>query len=382
LNMLSNAAKFTHEGTITLRAELEKVDGMDWLTFAVSDTGIGIPADKLDHVFEEFSQADSSTTRDYGGTGLGLTISRRFCQMLGGDMTVTSQPGEGSTFSIRLPADLPGAEAPQEPSPQPTTNVVQQSDDIQQATPGSTILVIDDDADACEIIRRFLEKDGFNIVTAFSGEQGLRLAHEIQPAAITLDVLMPDMDGWSVLRALKADPVLRTIPVIMLTMIDDRTRGYSLGAVDYLTKPVDRELLHKALSHYYSADGVSSVLLIEDDTNAREIMARTLEQANWAVSEAGNGQEALDIMADLQPRLILLDLMMPVMDGFGFLAELRTKPEWQQIPVIVITAKDLTTDDRDRLAGNVEAVLEKNAYTRDELLERVSEAVAACNINM
>ena len=381
LNMLSNAAKFTQEGTITLQAEREKVDGVDWFTFAVSDTGIGIPVDKLDHVFEEFSQADSSTTRDYGGTGLGLTISRRFCQMLGGDMTVTSQPGEGSTFSIRLPAELPGAKAPQEESPQATTSIAQQSDNVLQAEAGSTILVIDDDADACEIIRRFLEKDGFNIVTAFSGEQGLRLAHEIQPAAITLDVMMPDMDGWSVLRALKADPVLRTIPVIMLTMIDDRTRGYSLGAVDYLTKPVDRELLHKALSRYHNADGVSSVLLVEDDKDAREIMARTLEQANWAVSEAGNGKEALDIMANLQPRLILLDLMMPVMDGFGFLAELRTRPEWQHIPVIVITAKDLTADDRDRLAGNVEAVLEKNAYTRDELLERVSEAVAACNIN-
>jgi len=167
----------------------------------------------------------------------------------------------------------------------------------------------------------------------------------------------------------------------MLTMIDDRTRGYSLGAVDYLTKPVDRELLHKALSRYYKADGVCSVLLVEDDIETREVMARALEKAGWAVSEAGNGQEALDIMSDLQPRLILLDLMMPVMDGFDFLAELRARPEWQQIPVIVITAKDLTADDRDRLAGNVEEVLEKNACTRDELLERVSEAVAACNIN-
>ena len=380
LNMLSNAAKFTHEGTVTLRAEREKADGVNWLTIAVHDTGIGIPADKLDHVFEEFSQADDSTTRDYGGTGLGLTISRRFCQMLGGDMTVTSQPGAGSIFSIRLPAELPGAETPQESPAQPTANV-QESDDVRQAKHGSTILVIDDDVEACEIIRHFLEKDGFNVVTASSGEQGLRLAHEIQPAAITLDVIMPDMDGWSVLRALKVDPVLHTIPVIMLTMIDDRTRGYSLGAVDYLTKPVDRGLLHKALSHYYCAEDICSVLLVEDDIDTREIMARTLEKASWDVSEAGNGQEALDIMSDLQPRLILLDLMMPVMDGFGFLAELRARSEWQQIPVIVITAKDLTADDRDRLNGLVEEVLEKNAYTRDQLMERVSDAVAACNLS-
>ena len=381
LNMLSNAAKFTHEGTVTLRAEREKADGVNWLTIAVHDTGIGIPADKLDHVFEEFSQADESTTRDYGGTGLGLTISRRFCQMLGGDMTVTSQPGAGSTFSIQLPAELPGAEGPQEELSQPTVNVVKESDDVHQAKHGSTVLVIDDDAEACEIIRRFLEKDDFNVVTALSGEQGLRLAHEVHPAAITLDVVMPDMDGWSVLRALKADPVLHTIPVIILTMIDDRTRGYSLGAVDYLTKPVDRGLLHKALSRYYCAEEVCSVLLVEDDIDTREIMARTLEKASWEVSEAGNGREALDIMSDLQPRLILLDLMMPVMDGFGFLAELRARSEWQQIPVIVITAKDLTADDRERLNGWVEEVLEKNAYSRDQLMERVSEAVAACDIS-
>ena len=380
LNMLSNAAKFTHEGTITLRAARETADGVDWLTFSVSDTGIGIPADKLDHVFEEFSQADSSTTRDYGGTGLGLTISRRFCQMLGGDMTVTSQPGEGSTFSIRLPADLPGTEVPQDESLQISANVVQVFDDARQAKHGSTVLVIDDDDEACEIIRRFLEKD-FNVVTAFSGEQGLRLAHELQPAAITLDVMMPEMDGWSVLRALKADPQLNKIPVIMLSMIDDRTRGYSLGAVDYLTKPVDRDLLRKTLSRYYSADGASSVLLVEDDIETREMIARTLEKSGWAVTEAGNGQEALAIMSDLQPGLVLLDLMMPVMDGFDFLTAMRARPEWQQIPVIVITAKDLTVDDRDRLTGKVDEVLEKNAYTREQLLEHLSEAVAACNIS-
>jgi CheY-like chemotaxis protein len=347
----------------------------------VKDTGIGIPADKLDHVFEEFSQADSSTTRDYGGTGLGLSISRRFCQMLGGDMTVTSQPGAGSTFSVRLPAELPGAEAPQEAAAQDTSSVAHESDAIQQAMPGSTILVIDDDAEACEIIRRFLEKDGVNIVTAFSGEQGLRLAHEIQPAAITLDVMMPDMDGWSVLRALKADPDLRDTPVIMVSMIDDRTRGYSLGAVDYLTKPVDREQLHKALSRYHCAEEICTVLLVDDDPKAREVMAPALKKAGWAVTEAGNGQEALEVMVSEQPRLILLDLMMPVMDGFSFLAAMRENPDWQQIPVIVITAKDLTADERDRLNGLVEDVLEKNAYTREQLLERVRAAVAACNIS-
>jgi signal transduction histidine kinase/CheY-like chemotaxis protein len=378
-NLLSNAAKFTHEGTITLHVDRAKQGNTDWLTIAVSDTGIGIAKDKLEHVFDEFAQADGSTTRNYGGTGLGLAISRRFCKLLGGDLTIDSVEGEGSIFTIRIPAILPGAEPKHPHDEMASAPVEAEQQVIHEAASGSTILVIDDDPDACEIIEHNLTKDGFKVVTALSGEQGLRLAHDIHPAAITLDVMMPDMDGWSILRALKADPVLHNIPVIMLTMIDDRSRGYSLGAVDYLTKPVDRDQLHKAMSRYYSDGETCSVLLVDDDAETRHMMARTLENAGWTVSEAGNGQEALDIMPDLQPRLILLDLMMPVMDGFGFLAIMRARPEWRHIPVIVITAKDLTGEDRDRLTGMVEEVLEKNAYTREQLLERVREAVAACN---
>ena len=379
-NMLSNAAKFTHGGTITLHVERTKQAGTDWLTFAVSDTGIGIAEDKLDQVFEEFTQADGSTTRDYGGTGLGLAISRRFCRLLGGDLTVHSTLGEGSTFTMRVPAILPGSKLDQ-PTADAAAMTAAELEVIRETEPGAKILVIDDDPEACEIIERYLNKDGFCVVTATSGEQGLRIAHELQPAAITLDVMMPEMDGWSVLRALKADPELRKIPVIMLTMIDDRTRGYSLGAVDYLTKPVDREQLHKALSRYYSDEGNSAVMLVEDDTKTRELMARTLEKSGWSVTEAGNGREALDMMDAAEPGLILLDLMMPVMDGFGFLAALRASPKWQHIPVIVITAKDLTPQDRERLNGVVEDVLEKNAYTREDLLEHVREAVASCNVN-
>ena len=380
-NLLSNAAKFTQEGTITLHVNSTEEAGVSWLTVAVSDTGIGIAEDKIEHVFEEFAQADDSTTRDYGGTGLGLAISRRFCKLLGGDLSLHSKLGEGSTFTMRIPAILPGTK-PEISSAEPS----QETSDIDLASirnlePGSTILVIDDDAEACEIIECFLLKDGFNVVIATSGEQGLRLAHEIHPAAITLDVMMPRMDGWAVLRILKADPELHNIPVIMLSMIDDRTRGYSLGAVDYLTKPVNRELLQKTLSRYYCTDGNCPVLLVEDDIETREIMAHTLEKSGWKVFEASNGQEALDMMADVQPQLILLDLMMPVMDGFAFLAEMRAQPEWQDIPVIIITAKDLSSEDRSRLSGCVEEVLEKNAYSREQLLKRVREAVAACNIS-
>jgi CheY-like chemotaxis protein len=188
------------------------------------------------------------------------------------------------------------------------------------------------------------------------------------------------MDGWAVLRACKADPVLRHVPVIMLTMVDDRSRGYSLGAVDYLTKPVNREQLQKTLSSYYKDERSSAVMLVEDDLETRDMMARTLEKAGWTVSEAGNGQEALDQLALRTPDLILLDLMMPVMDGFSFLAEMRIRPEWQHIPVIVVTAKDLTSDDRKKLSGMVDQVLEKSPYSRDELLEHIRDAVAACNV--
>ena len=378
-NLLSNAAKFTHDGSITLHVNRTEQAGVDWLSFAVSDTGIGIAEDKIEHVFKEFAQADDSTTRDYGGTGLGLAISQRFCTLLGGDLSVHSELGEGSTFTIRIPAIFPGTK-PQRPSADTTPAITgTELETLREAGPGATILVIDDDPEACEIIERYLVKDDYTVRTVTSGEQGLRLAHEIQPAAITLDVMMPDMDGWSVLRALKADPRLHHIPVIMLTMMDDQSRGYSLGAVDYLTKPIDRKQLHKTLNRYYRGSESGTVMLVEDDLKTRDMMARTLEKADWNVSEAGNGQEALELLAVKAPDLILLDLMMPVMDGFGFLAEMRVRPELQHIPVIVVTAKDLTANDRQRLSGQVEQVLDKSPYTREQLLEYVRDAVTACS---
>jgi PAS domain S-box-containing protein len=378
LNLLSNAAKFTHEGTITLRAEREAQADVEWLTLSVSDTGIGIPPDKLGHVFEEFSQADSSTTRDYGGTGLGLPISRRFCQMLGGDLTVSSRVGEGSAFTIRIPVVLPGtaAEMPAQAAPVMT-------DAELEAVRGSgaerTVLVIDDDAEARDIVGRFLRRDGFRVATAGSGEEGLRLAHKLKPAAITLDVMMPEMDGWSVLRALKADPVLKDIPVVMLTVVDDKSKGYALGATDYLTKPVDREQLHNALAKYHTPGESCSVLLVEDDEPTREAIARTLEKSDWTVSEAGNGREALERLAHLKPRLILLDLMMPVMDGFDFLLEMRAKAEWQDIPVLVLTAKDLTEEDRRVLSGRVEQIVEKGALAHEQVVGLVHKVLGSAS---
>ena len=374
LNLLSNAAKFTHEGTVTLSVQRTTEQDGDWLTFAVSDTGIGIPDDKINRVFEEFGQADDSTTRNYGGTGLGLPIARRFCQLLGGDLTVDSRSGEGSTFTMRLPALLPGT-GMQAPVEGLETSSEADIEAMNAAGAKDIVLVIDDDPDARKIIGHFLEKDGFNVAYAGSGEEGLRLAHALHPVAITLDIMMPDMDGWSVLHVLKADPAMRDIPVIMLTMMDDKSRGFSLGATDYLTKPVDRELLHQAVERFHQADGGSTVLLVEDDADTRIVMARILGKANWRVNEAGNGREALEQLGKERPDLILLDLMMPVMDGFDFLLEMRTHTEWQDIPVIVLTAKDLTEEDRRILSGRVEQVVEKGAGSTEQLVSLVSRVV-------
>jgi signal transduction histidine kinase len=229
LNLLSNAAKFTHEGTVVLRAARSSHDGVDWLTFSLRDSGIGIQPDKIGRVFEEFGQADETTTRDYGGTGLGLPISRRFCQLLGGDLTVESQPGAGSTFTIRVPAVLSGA-APAEHVVAAPALADAPNAELRRPGAGRTVLVIDDDPEARQLVSRLLAKEDLEVVVAESGEEGLRLAHTLAPAVITLDVMMPEMDGWAVLRALKADPDLREIPVVMLTMLDEEAKAYSLGA--------------------------------------------------------------------------------------------------------------------------------------------------------
>jgi len=376
LNLLSNAAKFTKSGTITLRAERKQTDGQDWLTLSVRDTGLGIPADKIDTVFEEFGQADDSTTRDYGGTGLGLPISRKFCQLLGGEITLTSQPGRGSTFTIRVPAVLPGSTPKTEQTAAPAAAAAGGADKMHMAGAGRLVLVIDDDPEARDIMDRNLRKDGFEVSLAGSGEEGLKLARELQPAVITLDVMMPEMDGWSVLRTLKADRATREIPVVMLTIVDDKSQGFALGATDYLSKPVDRELLKATLARYCTADDSHPILLVEDDEAARETIARSVREIGWDVTQAANGREALDALAAQRPGLILLDLMMPVMDGFEFLLEMRAHKDWRDLPVIVLTAKDLTEEDRRVLSGRVEQIIEKGAQSHEAVLASIHTLLA------
>ncbi|HXJ84144.1 MAG TPA: response regulator [Candidatus Methylomirabilis sp.] len=373
LNLASNAVKFTERGLVTIAASRSTTVTGEVVTLRVSDTGIGMTPEQMARLFQDFTQADASTTRKYGGTGLGLAISRRFCRLMGGDITVESAPGRGSTFTIHLPVagEAPAAGAPRREAPAVTAS-----------GPGATVLasrpvlVIDDDPTVRDLMARFLEREGFAAVTAASGVEGLARAREVHPVAITLDVLLPDLDGWTVLAALKGDPTLADIPVMVVTIVDEKQRGYALGAAEYMVKPIDRERLTRALRSLCGVGG--HLLVIEDDDDTRAVMRQALAGDGWKVTEAENGRVALDRLARARPDAIVLDLVMPELDGFEFLAEFRRHAEWRGIPVLVVTAADLSAADRQRLNGAVERVIQKGGDSRDDLLREVAAAVAAC----
>jgi CheY-like chemotaxis protein/nitrogen-specific signal transduction histidine kinase len=368
-NLLSNASKFTESGTVTLDVERRGGEAGDWLIFRVIDTGIGMTPEQTAKLFQPFTQADASTTRQYGGTGLGLTITKKFSEMMGGAVSVESEPGRGTTFTVELPAQV-GEEKPQ------AERAVAPLFEVRADAP--LILVIDDDPAVQELMTRFLNREGFRVGSALGGQEGLRLARELRPAAITLDVMMPGMDGWAVLSALKTDAVTADLPVIMLTIVDDKNLGYALGAAEYLNKPIDRERLLTLLEKYRPEIHTGSVLVVEDDAATREMLRRLLEKEGWQVTEAENGRVGLERLEKHAPNVILLDLMMPEMDGFAFVEELQKGPLRRSIPVIVITAKDVTVEDRLRLNGYVEKILEKGAFSREELLREVRDLVAVC----
>jgi hypothetical protein len=367
LNLVSNANKFTERGTVTIRARRREIDNRDWVEIAVTDTGIGMTPVQMDKLFQEFSQVDSSTTRKYGWTGLGLAISQRFCRMMGGNISVQSEPGRGSTFTIRLPVNVVGIDAtPAAPGPAPRMRAAERSHDA------PLVVVADDDPTGREIIARFLEREGFSVALAHGGQEALRLVRELHPDAVTLDVIMPDLDGWTVLAAIKGDPALADIPIVLMTIVDEKNRGYSLGAAEYLVKPVDREKLTQTLRRI-CGPARGRVLLVDDDDVVRHQMRLQLQSSGWDISEAANGRIALARLDEARPDAIILDLIMPEMDGFEFLEEIRRHPEWRDISVIVLTSKDLTAEDRVRLKGGVERVIQKTE--RDETLREVREVL-------
>jgi len=358
LNLLSNANKFTSKGTLTLTVVREADTRV---CFRVSDTGIGMTPEQLGRLFQAFSQADASTTKRFGGTGLGLAITKHFCTMLGGDVTVESTPGTGSTFAIRLPDQAAAPVAVESPTPAAVA-----------ADGRATVLVVDDDPSVRGLLAKTLEKEGYRVMAAGNGVEALALAREHRPQAITLDVLMPQMDGWEVLKELKADAELRDTPVIMVTVLNERGMAIPLGAADFVTKPVDRQRLAAILREHCANRGNASILVVEDDPPTREALCLSLTNMGYATAAAINGRDGLDWLAGHpEPNLILLDLMMPEMDGFEFLRELRKQPAFANVPVIVVTAKELTPEDARILSGQTERIIAKDQTYLTELAAAV-----------
>ena len=358
-NLLSNACKFTEKGRVTLRVRREKDDaGLEWLSFVVKDTGIGMSAEQLARLFQRFSQADESTTRKFGGTGLGLALSRAFAKLLGGDITVESEEGKGTSFALRVPAVAPAkGEA-----------AIEDFAGHDVKATGTLILVIDDEASQRELLTRFLQRQGYAVRAAADGRSGLDLARTLKPRVVLLDVMMPDMDGWSVLKALKADEATAAIPVVMVSFVADAPTSVAMGATAAVTKPVDWPRLKRILEPF--RDAVGDVLVVDDDADTRDRLRVVLERNGWTVREAGNGIEALDRVREACPRVVLLDLTMPVMDGFSFLERLREEPGCSEVPVVVLSARDISTDERDKLAG-ADRILRKDSTDLATLATRL-----------
>ncbi|MDM8559171.1 response regulator [Candidatus Parabeggiatoa sp. HSG14] len=368
LNLLSNASKFTEQGIIKLAVIIEKRDDISWMLFKVSDTGIGMTLEQQTKLFEVFTQADASTTRKYGGTGLGLTISKRFVEMMGGRVTVESELSKGSTFIIHLPIKKEKRIM--------NTPLTEITTFIPPSTKNITILVIDDDPMVHNLLKKNLKKLDCRIVSTTSIQEGVRLAKELHPAAIILEVIQ-EIDNLDILSIFKDDPELANIPIIMLSILEDKSVGYSLGAAEYLVKPLDYDKLSTILSRYQQTMKTSSrVMVVEDDIVTREVTANVLKNKGWQVDLAENGRVALEQVKQNPPALILLDLMMPEMNGFEFLSKLRQEPTYASIPVLVLTSKKITDKDQQHLRNEAATVLQKNTYSQEQLLGEIERVLA------
>jgi len=365
INLLSNAIKFTEAGTVAVSAR----PASGKMAIAVADTGIGVPQDALELIFEEFRQVDSSSTRKHGGTGLGLSISRHFARLLGGDISVRSTLGAGSTFTLILPLRYEVASI--------STRAAAAAMPDERAAPpdGKVVLVIDDDPDVIYLLRENLGDAGYRVVGALSGQDGLQKARELKPFAITLDITMPNKDGWEVLHELKAHPVTKDIPIIVVSIVDNKELGYRLGAFDYLLKPIDRDAVLTALGRIAPPHG--RLLVVDDDPVVVDMIGQLLEGEPYEVEAAADGQQALEAISRRRPDVILLDLLMPRMDGFAVIEHLRQDPEYALIPVIVLTAKTLTSAEHAVLEQSVLKVIQKRGLDRDHFIQELRGALQA-----
>lgn len=382
VNLLSNAAKFTEKGGISIKV-WQQEGGM--VSFAVKDSGIGIAEKDYGKVFEEFQQVDTSNTRKYKGTGLGLPIARKLARMLGGDLTLDSVAGKGSTFTLTIPSKVPqqilDAQMTPPPAitkhPEPAPVKPAPSLPIPPPPAGSgvvQILSIDDDPDVIEILRQYLVPEGYSIVGALSGDEGIALAMSMKPALITLDIMMPKKDGWQVLRELKANPQTKDIPVIIHSIVDNRPLALSLGAVDVMTKPTDPKRLLSLVQKFYQS-GDKFILLVDDNLDFALACKDLLKKDGFTVKIATRGEEALKILRSSIPSMILLDLIMPGMDGFSVVRELQKNDSWKKIPVVVLTGKALTDADHRELDPYVADFLMKDTFTTAAITNTIRKTI-------
>jgi len=376
LNLLSNAAKFTESGEVALGLRAEGNEAV----MTVEDTGVGIPPDQVQHIFEKFRQVDGSHTRKVGGTGLGLAIVRELSKVLGGNVTVTSVLGRGSTFTVRLAgvlesaAPAPAAGTEEQPQPVPVEDVAAK---LAPLAVGSTVLVVDDDLLMQQLVVGQLEPAGFKVVPAGDGVSALRLAREVKPQAIILDIHLPRLDGWSVLSQLKSDPSLSNIPVILVSVEEQRARGYSLGACEYLVKPIEPDRLVEVVTRTLGTQALGSgeVLVVDDDAGTRELVSRSLRRAGFSTSEAHSGEDALLKARVSPPILVVLDLMMPNLDGFEVLRRLRA--ENLHMPVVVLTGKDLNHEEQGTLRDGLIAFVRKGGHAIDDVIGQAKTLLLA-----
>ena len=368
INLVGNALKFTEHGSVRVVVTADRRGHPTRIE--VIDTGIGIPPDRLAAIFEAFTQAESTTERRFGGTGLGLTISRALLKLMGAELTVSSTVGVGSTFSITLPLRVTPAAA--ELAPVSTTTPI-------PGGPPSTgqkplVLVVDDESDSRALLRTYLEEDGYRTAEASDGAEGLSLARELRPALITLDLRMPNVDGLNMLGQLRSDPELADIPVVVVSIEAAEHRGALIGAVDTLAKPVERDAL-LGVVHRARPGGRRRILVVDDDTHTRQLYAALLGAEGYQVSTAADGLSALTAMQTEPPDLVLLDLMMPVMDGGTFLAALRNDARFRDVPVAVITALDADSDAVRRLNGVAQAVIQKGPALEQSLHQLIDHLI-------
>ena len=364
LNLVGNAAKFTEAGHIEVSAAATASE----VLVTVSDTGIGIPEDKLEGIFEEFSQVDGSSTRRAGGSGLGLSISRHFLEMHGGRIWVESAVGLGSVFSFALPTDGPDPDGAIQTGVESRPQAVEDEE-----TP---ILCVDDDQGVILLFERYLSQLGYRVVGLTDSAAVVETARRIRPFAIILDVLLPHQDGWSVISDLKSNPETHDIPVIICSIINERDRGLSLGAVDYLQKPILEEDLISVLQRLEVTDGDHRILIVDDSSRDRDLVRRFLRsQGHYDVTEAKSGEEALASINDFPPDLIILDLMMPDVDGFAVIEWLRSSELTRSIPTIIVTAKELTVEESEALSSKTTVLLQKGSFHQQKLLAAVGAAL-------